>query len=118
MLLMCYLQKHDWTEGNQTIHLSTVVRTIIQMTIDITTLSTAVENDNTTRLFDTIHLFLQILHVSCIYPINNRIKNQPLISLNHLRISTGLFHFVGIWVFSTVAYLTTRMFRFTDFFKV
>lgn len=50
-------------EETQSIHLALIIRTLIQMTIDITNIATLVENDNSTTVFDTIQSFFHILHV-------------------------------------------------------
>lgn len=54
-------------EETQSIHLALIIRTLIQMTIDITNIATLVENDNSTTVFDTIQSFFHVLHVINIF---------------------------------------------------
>lgn len=66
-ILQRYLINHNWMEETQSIHLALIIRTLIQMTIDITNIATLVENDNSTTVFDTIQSFFHVLHVINIF---------------------------------------------------
>ena len=62
-LLHRYLINHNWLDSSQPISLSLVIRTMIQMTMDITNISTLLENNNSETVFDIIQSFFSILHV-------------------------------------------------------
>ena len=68
-ILQRYLQFHDWFHATQPIRLSLIIRTLIQMTIDITNITTLVENDNSNYIFDILQSFFHILHVLILYLI-------------------------------------------------
>ena len=62
-ILHRYLLNHNWFDETQSIPLSLIIRTLIQLTIDITNLQTLLESDHSLYVFDTLQSFFHILHV-------------------------------------------------------
>ena len=57
------MYRHDWTKENAQLHLSVLIRALLQLTVDITNLATVAEGDHAQKCHDYFYCLLNVMEV-------------------------------------------------------